>query len=279
MKLRFPLSDVQLVISTKKKQVEVPLYQDDYYTLNQTEFSMDVEEVGHFYAVDGKTIEIVPYPGVNQASLELYLNGSTYGAILHQRGILPMHGSCFVYQGKGVMLCGESGAGKSSLTTAFVQSGSHFLTDDVSPIIVEDGIPIILPLSDRVKLWPDSMKQLSLDTDEKTQIADWYQKYYLSIDKTDIDRHRLDTIFLIEKYEGPTVEFNELNGITKFTALRNQIYRWEYLNGMPETEKAYLEHLLSMSAQIPMVKIMRPETIQIEAFKQVLEELIKARLK
>ena len=159
---RFPLTDVKIEIIKGRKIVEEPLYDDGFYRLNQNEFSMDVDGVGSFYAADGNYIALNLNPEATRENIELYLNGSTYGAILHQRKIMPMHGSCFVFENKSIMLCGESGAGKSSLTTSFCSSGSTFLTDDVSPITFSNGSPLILPLSDRVKLWEDSLKQLQI---------------------------------------------------------------------------------------------------------------------
>lgn len=107
---------------------------------------MNVEDVGWFYASGGNYISIVPNPEVNDTTIELYLNDSTYGAILHQRKIMPIHGSCFEYDGKGVMICGESGAGKSSLTATFCKNGANFLTDDVTPLVFSNEVPLILPL-------------------------------------------------------------------------------------------------------------------------------------
>ena len=136
MKFKFPLTDVKIEITTIKKEVVIPLYDDGFFRLNQHEFSMNVENVGWFYASGGNYISMVLNPKATKANIELYLNGSTYGAILHQRKILPMQASCFVYNNKGIMLCGESGAGKSSLTAAMVLDGNAFLTDDVTPVLL-----------------------------------------------------------------------------------------------------------------------------------------------
>ncbi len=130
---------------------------------HQHEFTLDVEEVAWFYVQGGNYIEICPYKGYSHHSVELFLNSTVYAAILHQRKILAMHGSCFSYNGKNLMICGESGAGKSSLTVAFCMAGSSFLTDDVSPVIFRHELPFVLPLSDRVKLWENTLVQLSIE--------------------------------------------------------------------------------------------------------------------
>jgi len=41
------------------------------------------------------------------------------------------------------MICGDAGAGKSSLTASFCLEGAEFLTDDVTPLLFRDGKPFI----------------------------------------------------------------------------------------------------------------------------------------
>jgi HPr Serine kinase C-terminal domain len=47
----------------------------------------------------------------------------------------PIHGACVEFNGSGVMLCGESGAGKSSLAFACARAGWTYITDDASFLI------------------------------------------------------------------------------------------------------------------------------------------------
>ena len=274
MQLRFPLPDVNIEITGYKKEVEIPLYEDGFYRLNQNEFSMHVDDVGSFYSRDGKYISMVLNPKATPSNIELYLNGSTYGAILHQRKIMPMHGSSFVYNNKGIMLCGESGAGKSSLTASFCHSGSTFLTDDVTPILFPEGLPLILPLSDRLKLWEDSLNQLNLNGPHLDQIHQAYDKYYLPIDSEVSEPYPLNIIFIIEKHGSEEVIFQEFNDIDRFTCLRNEIYRWEYLQGMKESEKLYFDQLINISKNVTIQKVFRPENIEIEKLRSLLADRI-----
>ncbi len=274
MQFRFPLSDVKIEISNTKKEVATPLYDDGFFRLNQNNFSMNVKGVGWFYASGGNYISLVPSPKATKASIELYLNGSTYGAILHQRKIMPIHGSCFISNNMGVMLCGESGAGKSSLTASFCHNGSTFLTDDVTPIQFSEELPFILPLSDRIKLWDDSLNQLNLKKNNLTQISQDYQKFYVAFDSNIAEPYPLNLIFIIEKHENDEVKFQELEGIECFTALRNEIYRWEYLEGMRESETSYLQHLIHMSTNITVIKVFRPKNIEIERLHTILADKI-----
>lgn len=274
MELKFPLDDVSIEFSNQRKEVVSPVYSDNFYRLNETEFSMDVKDVGCFYASNGNYININLYPKATKTMVELYLNGSTYGAILHQRQILPLHGSSFAHKGKGIMLCGESGAGKSSLTASFCKHGARFLTDDVSPIVFKTSKPYVLPLSDRIKLWEDSLHQLNYVNDNLTQISTDYHKFYFPIEPTETQAYALDIIFIIDKYKGQEVKIEEIAGIQKFEQLRNEIYRWEYLQGMKMTEADYLKKIIDLNANLKAFKVSRPENIELDAMRRRIESFI-----
>jgi hypothetical protein len=47
----------------------------------------------------------------------------------------PIHAACVVLDGRGVLLCGDSGAGKSSLSYACARAGWQFVSDDTSYIL------------------------------------------------------------------------------------------------------------------------------------------------
>lgn len=207
MQFKFPLPDVKIEITDTKKEVENPLYDDGFYRLNQNEFSMDVERVGFFYASGGNYISLVLNPKASLPNIELYLNGSTYGAILHQRKIMPMHGSCFIFNNKGIMLCGESGAGKSSLTAAFVLDGNAFLTDDVTPILFSNKQLLIWTMSDRIKLWEDSLRQLNKDKEGLHKIDPETEKFYFPIASYDKSTYVLNHIFLINFHDRSEIKF------------------------------------------------------------------------
>ena len=267
MDFSFPLSDVKIEIGNLKKEVDEALYDDGFYRLNQTEFSMNVEGVGWFYAANGNYISLVLNPKATKANIELYLNGSTYGAILHQRKIMPLHGSCFVHNKKGIMLCGDSGAGKSSLTAAFVLDGSEFLTDDVTPILFTENKAFIWTLSDRIKLWEDSLLQLAQKKDGLHQIDPETEKFYFPMETYKDSKFPLDQIFLIEPYDALAIKFEEIKGYEKVLALRKEIYRLEYLLGMPENEVFYFDKLAEVSKKIKITKMYRPKEMAIEHTK------------
>jgi hypothetical protein len=59
----------------------------------------------------------------------------TAGNHIGTRYATPIHGGCVSLHGCGVLLCGESGAGKSSLSYACARSGWRYVTDDCSLLL------------------------------------------------------------------------------------------------------------------------------------------------
>ncbi|MFZ0521944.1 MAG: hypothetical protein WAL95_13030 [Candidatus Acidiferrales bacterium] len=49
--------------------------------------------------------------------------------------ITPVHAGCVRFAGRGVLMCGDSGAGKSSLTYACARRGWTFMSDDSSNLV------------------------------------------------------------------------------------------------------------------------------------------------
>ncbi|RDB04328.1 hypothetical protein [Runella aurantiaca] len=274
MQLRFPIKDIKIQFKGVKKNITHPNHCYPSVCLNQHEFVLDLEGVGCFYACNGNYIELMPYPNVTQNALELYLNGSVYGAVLHQRKNLPLHGSCFSFQGIGVMICGESGVGKSSLTAAFCLEGADFLTDDITPILIKEGKPYIWAISDRIKLWSDSLMQLKQKEEELSRIMPEWGKFYFPMESERGELVVLDHVFILQIHDKPTVEIQEVEGIEKFIALRNEIYRKEFLQGMPESEASYLKKLITISQTVKITKIYRPTGISIEQLRLELEKHI-----
>jgi hypothetical protein len=52
--------------------------------------------------------------------------------LLEVRHLITLHAACVVYQDKGILLAGNSGAGKSSLSYACARRGWTFVSDDAS---------------------------------------------------------------------------------------------------------------------------------------------------
>jgi len=257
MRYRFPVEGVTIEVTDRKRGLSGNVWSDGLYSVSAGEFSMDTSDAGWFYAGGGNRVEVCPLPETPASSIETYLNGSVYGAILYQRGILPMHGSSFVYKGRGVIVCGDAGAGKSVLTAAFCHQGAQFLTDDVTPVIPRDGSPYIRALSDRFKLWRDTLDELHIDVKNLEKAFADSDKYLLPVNHTP-GLHPVDHVILLSVTSCNDLQYETVNGAQRFEALRNEIYRPEYLRGMPGNEALFFDTIMTISSHAEVTRLRRP---------------------
>jgi len=64
--------------------------------------------------------------------------------LLDQLYCTPIHGACVRLENRGVLLCGDSGAGKSSLSYACARKGWKFLSDDSTRLIRKSSRPFVV---------------------------------------------------------------------------------------------------------------------------------------
>ncbi|NEX18412.1 MAG: hypothetical protein C1943_17865 [Halochromatium sp.] len=96
-----------------------------------------IKDVARYRVQDGREILVDPLPDADPGDVRLWLLGTALGALLHQRGLLPLHVSALALSGGAYAFCGDSGAGKSTLAAALHRRGLALLTDDVGLAVPE----------------------------------------------------------------------------------------------------------------------------------------------
>jgi hypothetical protein len=90
-----------------------------------------------------------------------------------------MHGGGVAFQNKGVMICGDSGSGKTSLILKLLSSGFKFLSDEVIPVEKKTGMMVPFPRS--VGLRAEARNLLDREFSFFTELEfvnQWGHKYF-----------------------------------------------------------------------------------------------------
>jgi hypothetical protein len=264
--MKFMLPETTVEIKQNIEELGVPencILEREHLKNNETDFFFDVRNVARYRVQNGQVVSICPYKNADETSITLFLEGSVLGAVLHQRQILPFHGSSFEYKNKGVMICGRSGVGKSSVTAAFCQNGARYINDDISPVKIDESKTLILPYKTRIKLWDDTLEKLKIENNQLEKIRPQMDKFYLTMGDGNNTTFCLNQIFILHTHNKDNYEANELSGTQKYNALRKQIYRRVYLKGMPETEKVYFKQLFLLAAKVKVISVLRPQICNI----------------
>ena len=83
-------------------------------------------------------VEVLPGPGWTGQLPAAFFSTIT-ALLLAYRGLMPMHGSAVEYEGRGILVCGHAGAGKSTLAAAMIACGARLISDDLSVLHPADG--------------------------------------------------------------------------------------------------------------------------------------------
>lgn len=142
--------------------------------MNTRQVLLEIDNVGRFLAEDGKRIRVDPHPKAQEADIRAFLLSGMFGAILHQRGLFPLHASA-VATDKGVVLfAGPSGVGKSTLLAEFLGRGYKMLADDVVNVDSEGRATPAFP---SIKLCPDAAELHHYPLQDSARIRVGVEKY------------------------------------------------------------------------------------------------------
>lgn len=277
MDLTFLLNFVNIhIVSCLPALYENPIFGKHRWSANEKELTFQIENVASYKIQDGAEVYVCPHAISDPDSIQLFLNGSVLGAVLHQRGIMPFHGSSFIFKDRGVLICGNSGVGKSSVVAAFCQDEGRLVNDDITPICFDNERIMMVPLSTKVKLWDDAISLLQLDKNGLKKIRPSLNKYYVSgFARQEEKQPLLHTFIVLRTHNQNNFDMKRPQGIERFNCLRHNIYRKIYLRGMPQTEKKYFEQLLTAANLLDVVVVFRPQTSNaLETMRYIREQVL-----
>lgn len=214
-----------------------------------------IPPAGRFLTRAGREMLVEPADGVSPRNLRLYLLGSAFGAILHQRSLLPLHANAVVVEGRAIGFMGHPGAGKSTLAAWFHDRGFDVLADDVCVVTPgPDGHPLAHPGIPRLRLWREALEAGGRDASVFERSFDDTDKYTVP---TDLDRILpavpLSHLYLLEKAEEETPSISRLEGSAAVEAMIANTYRGAYVRPMGRTR----QHMLACAELARTVPVFR----------------------
>jgi hypothetical protein len=203
----------------------------------------NVDGIACYRIEQGQRILIDPAPGSAPGDVRLFLLGSAFGALLHQRGNLPLHVSSVATPGGVWAFTGDSGAGKSTLAaTLHFHLGWPLLSDDVAVLdhAVHDR-PLLHPGPPRLKLWQDAVTYLEIDSSGLTPDMSRVNKFHLPLAQGfEHDPQCLRALVVLERAsddEPPSL--TQLSGMAAFQAVLGTVYRPEMAQLVGDRNKLF----------------------------------------
>lgn len=221
---------------------------------------LTVENIARFEIVGGRRIVVDRAAGAPMADVRLYLLGSAFGALLHQRGLLPLHANAIQIGPGAAAFMGRSGAGKSSMAAAFMDRGFTLLADDVCVVTSDDGAPpMAQPGLPRLRLWRDAVEASGRSPDDLEIAFAGHEKYVVPThSKQAAGAVPLSRVYLLgELPAGETGQrIRRLSGIEAMAAIMANIYRGHYLKLLGGSERNYRQ-CLQLVHTVPVFSVQR----------------------
>ena len=223
-------------------------------------FLLKVDGIARYYVTKGRRILIERDPGATDEEILLFLMGSAMGALLHQRNILPLHGSSIEVEGEGVIFVGPSSIGKSTLAGAFHKRGFALLSDDVCAVTAKNGGgPHIIPGFPRLKLWADALKKLQKGREglNRVRLDQEFEKYFVPFNNVCDKPTLVRSVFVLATTNTDKFEIVPLKRGDKIDPILDHTYRPRFLEGLGGKKK-HFKQFAAVAARAAVIRITRP---------------------
>jgi hypothetical protein len=200
------------------------------------QFLLTIEGTARFLIREGTEVLVEPFEGALNDSVCLFLLGPVLGILLHQRSILPLHGSGILHHGGAVVFAGPTGSGKSTLAAAFHRRGYRVLADEICAVETS-ATPKVLPSPPYLALWQDALAGLGVDLTDLRPVRPDLRKFLLPIAKDPVlGPVPLHHCYVLEYSDPPFgITLQPLEGMRKIETLALQTYRRTLIDALDLT--------------------------------------------
>ena len=245
---------------------------------SRNEFAFTIDGVARYHVSQGKTITIErrlkPSEPIPASDIRLWLLGSAFGALLHQRALLPLHVSAVKAPAGIWAFTGGSGEGKSTLAGFLHKKfGWDLISDDVSVLDTKIDHVSIYPGPRKLKLWADALERLGFDDRPCLQDLSTTDKFQIYLaDEQAVESAPLAGLVILESSpaDGGSA-ITKLNGVEAFNACLAAIYR-PYMGAWFKLPHQRLAEIVNLCSSIEVYRFRRPRSLR--NFRQNLGPLL-----
>lgn len=244
--LRDHAADVTIREGSVPQRLDTVEQSGGAYEVNATQFLLNVPGGGSYFVEDGQRITYARN-GTSDRDLALFMLGTAWGALCYQRGLLPLHASAVICEGRVHAFTGISGAGKSTLAAALSERGLPFFTDDVLIIdpaeIRADGARCYAGQKD-MKLWADAFELTASKKLGPVRDAPDFQKFFAApASLVGAGSGDLASLTLLKnenvRRDRDPIAIERITGAMAVKRLRESIYRVRLANAIMGRQKLY----------------------------------------
>jgi hypothetical protein len=221
-------------------------------------------DVGSYRISNGNEIVVEPRTGAPDRNVRLYLLGSAFGALLHQRGLLPLHANAIEIDGRAFAFMGASGEGKSTLAAWFHDRGFRVIADDVCVVRFDDeGRAYAVPGLPRLRLWQDALEasgRESGDYERSYANDDSWNKFDVPVRQTSESNGTTEIAALYVLGRSEEFSIRRLTGVEAAEAVFANTYRGRYISAA-KSEHSHWHSCVRLVRSVPVHELCRPRDL------------------
>jgi hypothetical protein len=250
--------DVTIRLGTAPESLEQPKAEGVLYQVTPREFLLKVPRIARYWVHAGREVVIDRESGAPDDDVRVFLLSSALGALLHQRGLLPLHGSAIAGPRGAALFLGQSGCGKSTLAAEFRRRGYRVLADEVCAISPDaNGAPRICPSYPRLRLWADAAGQLGQNLDGLLPVRSELGKYSLPLDDYSPGAQAISAVYGIHPGNTGELSVTPLEQAGKLREITSNVYRARFRRGM-QTGESQFPLAAALAAETRVCRVVRP---------------------
>lgn len=213
---------------------------------------------GNFLIEKGNTVTVEPDATADIKHIRALVLGPCLGTILYQREIISIHGSAVVWKDRVIIVCGSSGAGKSTVSSELRRKGCLFMADDTIALTEENGVILANPSYPQQKLCPEVAVRLGYNLEDLILLDEDCIKYAIRMrDNFCSEKKEVAAIVCLSKHEEDDLQIREVSGNAKLEYITSNLYYYKDCKVAGMNINIF-KKCLEIARKVPVIKVERP---------------------
>lgn len=251
--------DIIFVSGSMPDEILQKAEQNIFYEFGD-EFSWLFNRTCIFTVENGKKITYYLKPEGKVNYLQSYLLGFGISMLFLQRGEMAIHCSALHNGKEAILIAGESGSGKSTITNHYLEQGWQLMADDMAVVKYDKETgTVVYPAFPFQKLCRNVVVERGYSFDEVIYINEYKDKFLVPYrGEFSLTGKPLKKFLMLGVYRGEEVEVHDVQGIGKLQICLNNLFLRHLLDKQKYAPKIG-QKCLELIANIEVSVILRPQ--------------------
>ena len=222
-------------------------------------FLLSIKGIARYEVRDGREVLVDRSANAIDSDVRGFLLSSAFGALLHQRGTLPLHASAVATPAGAVLFAGHSGLGKSTVLGEFVRRGYRMVSDDITGLTIDAAdAPVVHAGVPQMRMWGDTAGRLNYLVDRLQRVRPNLRKYVVpALSGFAAEAQPLAAIYILHRDNGATVRLQPYRGGSRASVISEHTFGRRFVAGLG-MESRHFGLVSALANRVPVVAVHRP---------------------